>query len=120
LKGWWRRLMRILEQDRIRLPKRQLEPHDIRPGDRLHIGQELWRVSEARPPFGSRGGWFALMAEEASVPTARLYPPDASDGSRCPTWLLIKGGQRLEVPGEMIVSFPSGLAESYSKGRTHS
>lgn len=109
--------MRILEQDRIRLPKRQMEPHDIRPGDRLQIGQELWRVCQAWPSSGDLSGSFALMAEEASVPTAHLFSPDASNGSRCPTWLLIKGGQRLEVPAEMIVAFPSGLAASYSEGR---
>ena len=112
--------MRILVQDRIRLPKRRLEPRDIRPGDRLQIGQELWRVCRAWARSGPEGGSFALVAEEAAVPTALLYPPDAFDGSRCPTWLLIKGRDRLEVPGEMIVSFPSGLAASYSEGRKSS
>jgi len=103
------RLLRLLDQDRIRLPKRALEPRDIRPGDRLQIGREIWRVVEGRPSPGPVGGSFVLTAEEASAPAAVLFAPGDSDGLRLPTWLLIKGSDRIEVPREMIVHFPSGL-----------
>lgn len=108
-----RRLLRLLDQDRIRLPKRLLEPRDIRPGDRLQIGQEIWRVGEGWASPGPVGGSFALTAEEASAPTARLFAPGVSDGRWFRTWLLIKGSEWTEVPGEMIVHFPCGLTESY-------
>lgn len=103
------RLLRLLDQDRIRLPRRTLEPRDIQPGDRLQIGREIWRVVEGRPLPGPVGGSFVLTAEEASAPAAVLFAPGDSDGLRLPTWLLIKGSDRIELPGEMIVHFPSGL-----------
>ena len=104
------RLLRLLDQDRIRLPRRALEPPDIRPGDRLQIGQEIWRVGEGWPSSGPRSGPFALTAEEASAPAAVLFTPGVTDGLRFQTWLLIKGGDRLEVPNEMIVHFRCGLS----------
>lgn len=101
--------MRIFEQDRIRLPRRGLEPRDIRPGDRLQIGSELWRVSQAWPAAGSRGGSFTLAAEKAATPIALLIAPDVSLGARFASWILVRDGQPLEVPGGMIVAYPSGL-----------
>jgi hypothetical protein len=103
------RLLRLLDQDRIRLPRRTLEPRDIRSGDRLQIGQEIWRVGEGRPSPGPVGGSFVLTAEEASAPTAVLFAPGASDGFWFQAWLLIKGCDRIGVPGEMIIHFPAGL-----------
>lgn len=108
-----RRLLRILRQDRIRLPRRPLVPCDLRPGDRLQIGLEIWRVSRAWPPSGFREGRFALTAEEASVPAAELAAPDAGRGARSSAWVLIKGGDSVEVPVEMIVVFPSGPVTSH-------
>jgi len=102
------RLLRLLDQERIRLPRRVLEPRDIRPGDRLQIGREIWRVGEGRPSPGPVVGSFVLTAEEASAPAAVLFAPGDSDGLRLPTWLLIKGSDRIELPGEMIIHFPSG------------
>ena len=102
------RLLRLLDQDRIRLPRRTLEPRDIRPGDQLQIGQEIWRVGEGRPSSEPGSGSFVLTAEEASAPAAVLFAPGVSDGLRLPTWLLIKGSDRIGLPGEMIIHFPSG------------
>ena len=102
------RMLRLLDQDRIRLPRRTLEPRDIRPGDQLQIGQETWRVGEGRPSVGPQSGPIDLTAEEASAPVAVLFAPGDSDGFRFQMWLLIKGSERIEVPGEMIIHFPSG------------
>ncbi len=99
------RLLRLLNQDRIRLPRRTLEPRDIRPGDRLQIGNEFWRVGRAWPATGSRGGSFTLGEEEAAAPAAPLIAPGVSNGVQSEPWLLIKGGQPLEVSGEMIVAY---------------
>lgn len=104
------RLLRLLERDRIRLPRRALEPRDIRPGDRLQIGREIWRAGEGWRSPGPVGGSFVLTAEEAPVPVALLVAPGVSDGRFNQTWLLIKGRDRLEVPGEMIIHYPSGLS----------
>ncbi len=103
-----RRLLRIFGQHRIRLPRRPVEPHDIRPGDRLQIGHEVWRVCRTWPPSGLLAGSFALTAEEASAPVARLFTPDGSSRTHDSSWLLIKGGDRFDVPPEMIVAFPAG------------
>ena len=85
-----------------------IDPRDIRAGDQLRIGQEIWRVGEGRPSVGPRSGPIDLTAEEASAPVAVLFAPLESDGFRFQMWLLIKGSDRIEVPGEMIVHFPSG------------
>lgn len=111
------RLLRILDEGRIRLPGRKLDIRDIRPADRLQIGSEVWRVSEGWPPSGAGGGPLALTAEEATAPTALLFAPGACSGCRPQVWLLIRGGDRLEVPGEMIVHFPSGAPSRRSLGR---
>ncbi len=116
----WRRLCRILDQDRIRLPIGPRAPSVIRSGDRLQIGLEIWRVCRTWTPSGSRIESFVLQAEEASVRTALLVAPGAIGGFRDSTWTLIKGHERLEVPGEMIVAFPSGLVTSHSDGRRRS
>ena len=102
------RFLRILDEKRIRLPRRKIEIRDIRPGDRLQIGSEVWRVSEGWPPSGTGAGSVALTAEDATAPAAVLFAPCASRGRPSPMWLLIKGSDRLEVPGETIVHFPSG------------
>ena len=103
------RLLRLLEQDRIELPRRELEPRDIRTGDRLQIGQETWRVGEARSSAHAIDGRaFALIADRASAPVAILMAELSTDGNRIDGWVLIREGNRLEVPGEMIVRFPSG------------
>lgn len=115
--NWWRRFLRILDQDRIRLPKRPLVPAEIRLGDRLQIGHEVWTVFRARQSSEGLSDSFELIAEEASVPVARLFAPEASEGTPRPLWLLIKGAVRLEVPGEMIVAFPCGLVASNNKGK---
>jgi hypothetical protein len=109
------RLLRLLDQDRIRLPRRTLEPRDLRPGDRLQIGHETWRVGEGQRSSGPGSGSFVLTAEEASAPAAVLFSPGESEGLRFPKWLLIKGSDRLEVPGEMIVHFPSGISHLGSR-----
>ena len=111
--------MRIFEQDRIHLPRRGLEPRDIRPDDRLQIGHEFWRVRQAWPAAGSRGGSFTLAAEKAATPVALLIAPDVSPGARFASWILVKDGQPLVVPGEMIIAYPSGLEISYGEGRIY-
>lgn len=108
-----RRLLRLLNQDRIRLPRRTIEPRDIQPGDRLQIGNELWRVCQAWPAAGSRGGSFTLAAEQAAMRVALLIAPGVSPGAQPAQWLLVKNEQPLEVPGEMIVVFPSGRGAPY-------
>jgi hypothetical protein len=100
---WWRRLVRMLGQARIRLPRRELAPEDLRPGDWLQIGGEVWRVSGCEPPPGDRRTFY-LTAVRASAPWARLL----AAGSRGVVWTLIKDRHPIEVPGGSMTLFPSG------------
>jgi hypothetical protein len=109
--SWWRRLLRVLGQDRIRLPKRPLAPPDIHPGHRLQIGDELWRVGAIKPPASDATEAFLLLAVRASTATAVLFAPATAAGAAWSPWTLIKGRDRLEVPAEMIVVFPSGSTD---------
>lgn len=111
-----RRLARILGQDRIRLPRRPLRPTDIAIGDRLQIGLEIWCVSGAETASTAGDNrCFELASESASELTARLIATGSPNGGHPRIWLLVRGGDRLEVPPEMIVAYPSGPAT----GRKH-
>jgi hypothetical protein len=111
---WWRRLLRVLGQDRIRLPKRSLAPREIRPGHRLQIGEETWRVGAIQPPTSGASEAFLLLAVRASTATAALLAPPAPAGTARSAWTLVKGRDRVEVPAKMIVVFPSGSIDGDS------
>ena len=118
---WWRRLQRILGQDRIRLPRRPLQPIDLVVGDRLQIGLEVWRVSGARTvSAASCERKFDLVLASACGSTARLITTPSAGEVRPWTWILVRGGDRLEIPPEMIITFPSGLVRTQYKERTRS
>lgn len=105
----WRRLQRILGQDRIRLPRRPLQPIDLVVGDRLQIGLDVWRVIGVRT--GSAAGCgrsINLVLESARGLTARLITTHSAGGVHPWTWLLVRGRNRIEIPPEMIIAFPSG------------
>jgi len=118
---WWRRLQRILGQDRIRLPRRPLQPIDLVVGDRLQIGLEVWRVSGVRTVSAANcERMFDLVKGIARESTARLITTLSTGGVRPWTWLLVRRGDRLEIPPEMIIAFPSGLVRTQHKERTRS
>lgn len=98
----WRRLRRILDQDRIRLPRRPLRPADLGIGDRLVIGSESWRV---RGPLVDGGSRIELVAERAVVRRAQLEIEAPTAGGRRSRWVLVRGSDRIEVPDREITHF---------------
>lgn len=100
----WRRLLRLLAQSRIVLPRRALCPEDLRPGDRLEIGETVFRVCGA---LRLQSGPWAFRLEEigGAVPhPIRLLAVPESPGP----WTLIRDGGWVEVPGECVRWWPVG------------
>ena len=60
--SWWQRLMRALDQSRIRLPRKPLSSREIQPGDWVLI--DLWAKCDR--PWGvySDYTWTAFVGEE--------------------------------------------------------
>ncbi len=107
--SWWRRLLRIIDQNRIRLPRRPLRPTDITVGDRLQIGLEIWRVKKAWTASAACGeGSFELVSRGAWKLTARLSVTVSPGGDHLRSWRLFTGGNQVEIPPEMIIAFPTG------------
>ena len=94
----WRRLRRLLGQSRIVLPRRALCPEDLRPGDRLEIGETVYQIQGA---LRLQSSPWAFRLEElgASAPRPiRLLAVPESPGP----WTLIRDGGWVEVPGECV------------------
>jgi len=116
---WVRRLQRIFGQDRIRLPRRPLQPADLVVGDRLQIGFKVWRVRGIRPvPTASCEWSLDLVSTSACASNARLITTASAGGDHPWTWVLTGGEDRIEIPPEMIIVFPSGLPRMQLKERT--
>jgi len=104
VKRLWRRFRRLLGQSRIVLPRRPLHPEDLRHGDRLEIGEAIFRVRGAL--HLSSGPW-AFRLEElngAEPRPIRLLAVPESPGP----WALLRDGRGVEVPGECVRWFPVG------------
>jgi hypothetical protein len=103
MKRLWRRLLRLLGQSRIVLPRRALRPEDLRPGDRLEIGETVFRV---RGALRLQSGPWAFRLEElngAEPRPIRLLAVPESPGP----WTLIRDGGWVEVPGECVRWWPA-------------
>lgn len=100
----WRRFRRLLGQSRIVLPRRALHPEDLRPGDRLEIGETVFRVRGAL--HLNSGPWaFRLEELDGTEPCSlRLLAAPESPGP----WTLLRDGRCVEVPGDCLRWFPVG------------
>ncbi len=96
-----RRIARLLNQSRIRLPEAPLRPSELRPGNWIQFHDETWRVSARRyeggravftlePLFGTAGALVVLVGPRASGEP----------------WTLKQGGSELSLPPEFLVVFP--------------
>ena len=103
----WRRLLRLLAQSRIVLPRRALRPEDLRPGDRLEIGETVFRV---RGALRLNSGPWAFRLEELNGTEPRPIRLLAVPESPGP-WTLIRDGRWVEVPGECVRWWPVGGVE---------
>jgi hypothetical protein len=104
----WRRLLRLRGQSRIRLPRRALAPEDLRKGDRLQIGERVFRV---RGSLLLVSGPLAFSLEELDAGPAqekrrpvRLLVPLGRPGP----WTLILEDSRIDLPVDCVVRFPAG------------
>jgi hypothetical protein len=101
----FRRLVQIIGQSRIRLPRRPLDPSELGEGDRIQIESAVWRI---RGRLLLLSGDWAFLLEPVSglpegTPTARLLAPADRPGP----WTLIRDGQRFEVPVGCLVIYPA-------------
>jgi hypothetical protein len=104
----WRRLLRLLGQSRIVLPRRALCPEDLRPGDRLEIGETVFQV---RGALHLQSGPWAFRLEELNGAEPRPIRLLAAPESPGP-WTLIRDGGWVEVPGECVRWWPVDLPPS--------
>ncbi len=99
-----RRIARLLDQSRIRLPEAPLRPSELRPGHWIQFHDETWRGS-ARGYEGGRAVFTLerLFGTVGTVGTlAVLIGPRASGEP----WTLKQGGSELSLPPEFLVVFP--------------
>ena len=97
----WRRIARLIQQSRIRLPPQPLAAGELRPGDWLQLGSEMWRVMARR--FEVDRVVFQLRSLRGNEGAgAVLVGPRATSG----TWTLEQGGSAISLPPELLVVFP--------------
>ena len=97
----WRRIARLIQQSRIRLPREPLAAAELRPGDWVQLGSETWRVMTRR--FEADRVVFRLRPlREAAGADAVLVGPRATAGN----WTLEHGGSAISLPPELLVVFP--------------
>jgi len=105
----WKRLRRLWRQSSIRLPRRPLDPGDLRRGDRLEIGAGVFRI---RGCVLLASGILVFALDELhggpERRPVRLLVPLGGSG----VWTLVRGGGRVEVPVEGIVRYPRSLFSS--------
>lgn len=92
---WWQRLVRALDQSRIRLPRTPLSSQEVQPGDWVQIESRLWRVK-------ARQGRSALVLEtvEKSTPNAILLRSEDS------FWILQQGAEHSRLSPSMVIVYP--------------
>lgn len=92
----WVRLRRLWGQSHIRLPKHGLDAAQLRVGDRLQIGGELWRAVDCLP---SASAAFALENSALAARRAEL---------RCggTGWELVEGETAVSLFRAEIQHFP--------------
>jgi hypothetical protein len=104
------RVSRLLNQSRIRLSRRSPAAEDLERGDRVQIGEAVWRVRGGL--YLRSGSWAFLVESVEEIPgaprTARLLIPVGSTEGAARDWTLLRGGERSRVPVECVVVFPSG------------
>ena len=97
----WRRIARLVNQSRIRLPREPLAAAELRPGDWVQLGSETWRVITRR--FEANRVIFRLRPlREAAGAGAVLLGPRTIPGN----WTLEHGGSEISLPPELLVVFP--------------
>ena len=97
---WWQRLVRTLDQSRIRLPRKPISSLEVQPGDWVQIETRLWRV-KARQGKSA----FVLEPAEGSSPDAFLRIYENS------LWTLQHGTEHLKLSPATVIVYP--VAQHY-------
>ncbi len=95
----WRRIARLIQQSRIRLPREPLSAAELRPGDWVQLGSETWRVMTRR--FEADRVVFRLRPLHGTS-GAVLVGPRTTAGN----WTLKHGRSAISLPPELLVVFP--------------
>ena len=101
----WARLVRVLGQSRIRLPRAPFRPGELRPGHWVQLDSETWRVASRRMEAGRavfRLEPVFLTGLTGGNAGAVLVAP-AKNETR---WTLKRGESELSFPPELLVVFP--------------
>ena len=98
---WWQRLVRALDQSRIRLPRRPISIPEVQPGDWVQIESRLWRV-KARQGRSA----FVLETVEESTPNSILLRSEDS------FWTLQQGAEHSRLSPSMVIVYPVGQQSS--------
>ncbi len=96
-----RRIKRLLDQSRIRLPEAPLRPSELHPGNWIQFHDETWRVT-GRKLEGGR----AVFTLERVVGTAGALVVLVGPRASGEPWTLKRGGSELSLPPEFLVVFP--------------
>jgi len=96
-----RRIKRLFDQSRIRLPLAPLRAHELRPGSWVQFHDETWRVATLRYE-GERAVFTLAPLDGAAGALVVLVAPRASGEP----WTLKQGGSELSLPSEFLVVFP--------------
>ena len=96
-----RRIKRLFNQARIRLPLAPLHATELRPGSWVQVHDETWRVSTRRYEGGRAVFTLEPCCGTAGAPVV-LIGPRASGAP----WTLKQGGSELSLPPEFLVVFP--------------
>ncbi len=97
-----RRIKRLLDQLRIRLPEAPLRASELRPGSWVQFHDETWRVAALRYE-GGRAVFALEPLDGAAGVLVVLIAPRASGEP----WTLKQGGSELSLPPEFLVVFPA-------------
>lgn len=93
-----RRIARLLQQSRIRLPRAPVRASELRPGSWVQLGARTWRVATRR--FEAKRVVFRLRSVHGRAGAVLIAP--RSEGR----WRLEEGKNHLDVPPELLVVFP--------------
>lgn len=94
----WRRIARLIQQSRIRLPRQPLAAAELRPGDWVQLGSQTWRVMTRR--FEVERVVFRLRPLRGTA-GAVLIGPSTTAGN----WTLERSGSVISLPPDLLVVF---------------
>ncbi len=100
-----RRIKRLFDQSRIRLPLAPPRARELRPGSWVQFHDETWRVATLRYEGGRAVFTLERLLRRKGGAAGALVVLVAPRASGEP-WTLKQGGSELSLPSEFLVVFP--------------